>query len=163
LNLYFKEKDMKKQITIILMILTILFSSCGTKKQITKSISENNITTQIDDSTQIKTSSKTITEIDDSIEITIEEQIEETITDTLKRQTTKRTTNRKTTISRAGNTITKQSENTDIKETTHKVIKEQKKEDNQSTTTINKTNPIRKYIIICFFILFLIYLNKRKK
>ena len=154
---------MYRQITLTLMILTILFSSCGTKKQISKSISENNITTQIDDSTQIKTSSKTTTETNDTTDITIQETIEETTTDTSKHQTTKRIINRTTTVNKAGNTVIKQTEKADTTHTTHTQIQEQKKEDNQSTTTINKTNPIRKYIIICFLILFLVYLNKRKK
>ena len=55
---------MKKQISIIIIILKIL-SSCGTKKQITKSSMENNIITQIDDSTNINTSSNTITQTND--------------------------------------------------------------------------------------------------
>lgn len=154
---------MYRQITLTLMIL-MLIASCGTKKQISKSISENNITTQIDDSTQIKTSSKTITETNDSTNITIQETIQETITDTLNHRTTQRTINRTTTVNKAGNTITKQSENTDIKETTHKVIKEQKKEDNQSKVIKESPfKPFYNYLIICFLILFSVYLYKLKK
>ena len=148
---------MYRQITLTLMILTILFSSCGTKKSMIKSKLENNIETQIDDSTQIKTSSKTTTETNDTTNITIQETIEETTTDTSKHQTTKRIINRRTDITKARNTLTKQTEET------HKVIQEQNKEDTQTKTTINKPNPIRKYIIICFLILFLIYLYKLKK
>lgn len=154
-----------KQITIILILLTILFASCGTKKQISKSISENNITTQIDDSTQIKTSSKTTTETNDSTQITIQETIQETITDTLNRQTTQRTINRTTTVNKAGNTVIKQTEKADTTHTTHTQIQEQKKEDNQTKTV--KESPFKLthdyIIIICFLILFSVYLYKLKK
>lgn len=148
---------MYRQITLTLMIL-MLIASCGTKKQISKSISENNITTQIDDSTQIKTSSKTTTETIDSTNITIQETIQETITDTLNRQTTKRIINRTTTVNKAGNTVIKQTEKADTTHTTKTQIQENRKEDNQSTTTINKTNPIRKYISLIFFIIVAVFI-----
>ena len=155
---------MYRQIILTLMILMLIIS-CGTKKSMIKSKLENNIETQIDDSTQIKTSSKTTTETTDTTNITIQETIEETTTDTSKHQTTKRIINRRTTVNKAGNTITKQSENTDIKETTHKVIKEQKKEDNQTRTV--KESPFKLtydyIIIICLLILFSVYLYKLKK
>lgn len=152
-----------KQITLTLMIL-LLIISCGTKKQISKSISENNITTQIDDSTQIKTSSKTTTETNDSTNITIQETIQETITDSLKCQTTKRIINRRTDITKAGNTTTKQTEKADTTHTTHTQIQEQKKEDTQ--TKVIKESPFKpfyNYLIICFLILFSVYLYKLKK
>lgn len=148
---------MYRQITLTLMIL-MLITSCGTKKQISKSISENNITTQIDDSTQIKTSSKTTTETNDTTNITIQEEITETITDSLNRQTTQRTINRTTTVNKAGNTVIKQTEEADTTHTTKTQIQEQKKEDNQITTTINKTNPIRKYISVIFFIIVAVFI-----
>lgn len=150
---------MYRQITLTLMILTILFSSCGTKKSMIKSKLENNIETQIDDSTQIKTSSKTTAETNNSTNITINEQIEETTTDTSKHQTTKRIINRRTTVNKAGNTVTKQTEEADTTHTTKTQIQEQKKEDNQIITTINKTNPIRKYlsIILIMIVILLIY------
>lgn len=135
---------MKKQISIIISMMLIL-SSCGTKKQITKSISENNITTQID------SISNTTTEVDDSIEITIEEQIEETTNDTSNQQTTKRIINRRTNIKKVGNTTTKKIEET------HKDIKKKKKENNKYKNI--KHYPIRKYIlmIICMIVAILIY------
>ena len=135
------------------MILTILFSSCGTKKSMIKSKLENNI------ETQINSLLNTTAEIDDSIGITINEQIEETTTDTSKHQTTKRIINRRTDITKARNTLTKQTEET------HKVIQEQNKEDTQ-TKTVKESSFKLTYdyiIIICFLILFLIYLYKLKK
>ena len=136
---------MKKQISILLIILTILLASCGTKKQVSKSISEINTISQID------SISNTEKQVDDSIEITIEEQIEETTKDTSNNQTTKRIINRRTNIKKVGNTTTKQIEET------HKDIKEKKKEDNKSTKT--KQYPIRKYlsIILIMIIIVLIY------
>lgn len=155
---------MKKQITISLIILTIL-SSCGTKKQITNSSIENNITTQIDDSININSSSNTITEVDDSIEISISEIIEETISDTLNGQTIQRTTKRKSTIRKSGNTRIQQSEETDTTHNKHIQNQEKKKEDNQSTTTINKSNPIKRYILMILFmiaaVLIFKYTNKK--
>lgn len=130
-----------------------------------KSKLENNIETQIDDSTQIKTSSKTITETNDSTNITIQETIEETIMDSLKHQTTKRTINRTTTVNKAGNTVIEQTEKADTTHTTKTQIQENRKEDNQTTTI--KESPFKLtydyIIIICFLILFLIYLIKIKK
>ena len=143
---------MKKQISIIISMMLILLSSCGTKKQITKSSIETNIIEQID------SISNTTTEVDDSIVITIEEQIEETSTDTLNNQTTKRIINRRTNIKKVGNTTTKQIEET------HKDIQEKKKEDNKSTNI--KESPFKSfyiYAMICLLILFLIYLYKFKK
>ena len=52
---------MKKQITLILIIL-ITLTSCGTKKSISSSSLENNIMTQIDDSININSSSNIKTE-----------------------------------------------------------------------------------------------------
>ena len=88
---------MKKQITLILIIL-ITLTSCGTKKSISSSSLENNIMTQIDDSININSSSNIKTETNDSTEVTIQELIEETISDTLNNQTIKRTIKRKSTI-----------------------------------------------------------------
>ena len=153
---------MKKQISIILMIL-IIFSSCGTKKQITKSSLENNIITQIDDSTNINTSSNTITQTNDSKEIIIQELIEETISDTLNHQTTKRTIKRKSTIRKAGNTKIEQSEESDTTHNKHKQIQEKKKEDNKTKTI--KQSPIRKYlsIMIVMIVIVLIYKFKNNR
>ena len=147
---------MKEQISIIIFMMLIL-SSCGTKKQITKSSLENNIITQIDDSTNINTSSNTITQTNDSIEITIQELIEETISDTLNHQTIQRTTKRKSTIRKSGNARIEQSEESDTTHNKHTQIQEKKKEDNKSTTTI-KHYQIRKYIlmIICMIVAILI-------
>ena len=61
---------MKKQITLILIIL-ITLTSCGTKKSISSSSLENNIMTQIDDSININSSSNIKKETYDSIEIII--------------------------------------------------------------------------------------------
>ena len=154
---------MKKQISILLIILTIL-SSCANKKQITKSSLENNIITQIDDSININSSSNTITQTNDSTEIIIQELIEETISDTLNHQTIKRTTKRKSSIRKAGNTKIEQSEETDTTHNKHKQIQEKKKEDNQSTTTI-KHYQIRNYIfmIICMIVIVLIYKFKSNR
>ena len=136
----------------------LIFSSCGTKKQITKSSLENNIITQIDDSTNINTSSNTTTQTNDSTEIIIQELIEETISDTLNNQTTKRTIKRKSTIRKSGNVRIEQSEESDTTHNKHKQIQEKKKENNQSTTTI-KHYQIRNYIfmIICMIVAILIY------
>ena len=135
-----------------------MFSSCANKKQITKSSLENNITTQIDDSININSSSNITEQTNDSTEIIIQELIEETISDTLNNQTTKRTTKRKTTIKKSGNTKIEQSEESDTTHNKHKQIQEKKKEVNKSTTTI-KHYQIRKYIlmIICMIVAILIY------
>ena len=148
---------MKKQISIIIIILTIL-SSCANKKQITKSSLENNIITQIDDSTNINTSSNTITQTNDSTEIIIEEQIEETISDTLNHQTIQRTTKRKSTIIKSGNTKIEQSEETDTTHNKHKQIQEKKKEDNKTTTI--KQSPIKKYLSIISIMILLVVIYK---
>ena len=136
----------------------LILSSCGTKKQITKSISENNITTQIDDLTKINTSSNTITQTNDSTEIIIQELIQETISDTLNHQTIQRTTKRKSTIRKSGNTKIEHSEELDTTHNKHTQIQEKKKEDNKSKTTI-KHYQIRNYIlmIICMIVIVLIY------
>lgn len=141
-----------KQITISLIILLSILSSCANKKQITKSSIENNTIEQVDESTN------TTKQIEDSIEITIEEQIEETTNDTSNNQTTKRIINRRTNIKKVGNTTTKQIEET------HKDVKEKKKEDNKSTNI--KESPFKSFYIysmICLLILFFIYLYKFKK
>ena len=136
----------------------LILSSCGTKKQITKSSLENNIITQIDDSTNINTSSNTITQTNDSTEIIIQELIEETISDTLNHQTIQRTTKRKSTIRKSGNARIEQSEESDTTHNKHIQIQEKKKEDNKSKTTI-KHYQIRNYIfmIICMIVAVLIY------
>ena len=154
---------MNKQITLIIFMM-LIFSSCGTKKQITKSSLENNIITQIDDSTKINTSSNTITQTNDSTEIIIQELIEETISDSLNHQTTKRTIKRKSTIRKAGNTKIEQSEESDTTHNKHKQIQENKKEDNKSTTTI-KHYQIRNYIfmIICMIVIVLIFKFKNNR
>ena len=148
---------MKKQITLIISMILIL-SSCGTKKSISSSSLETNITTQIDDSINTKSSSNIITQTNDSTDITIEELIEETIIDTLNHQTTKRTTKRKETIRKSGNIKIEQSEESDATHNKHKQIQENKKEDNKSTTTI-KHYQIRIYLlmIICMIVAILIY------
>lgn len=148
---------MKKQISIILIMILIL-SSCANKKQITKSSIETNTIEQIDSISKINTSSNTTTETNDSTEIIIQELIEETITDTLNNQTTKRTTKRKTTIMKSGNTKIEQKEETDTTHNKHKQIKEKKKENNKSTTSI-KHYQVRRYLfmIICMIVAILIY------
>ena len=135
-----------------------MFSSCANKKQITKSSLENNITTQIDDSININSSSNTKAQTNDSTEIIIQELIQETISDTLNNQTTKRTIKRKSTIRKSGNARIEHSEELDTTHNKHKQIKEKKKEDNKSKTTI-KHYQIRKYIlmIICMIVMVLIY------
>ena len=148
---------MKKQISIILIILTIL-SSCANKKQITSSSLETNTIEQIDDSTNIKTSSNTITQTNDSTEIIIQELIQETISDTLNGQTIQRTTKRKETIRKSGNTKIEQSEESDTTYNKHKQIKEKKKEKNQSTKT--KQYPIRKYLSIISIMILLVFIYK---
>ena len=137
---------MKKQITLILIILTIL-SSCANKKQITNSSLETNTIEQIDDSININSSSNIKTETNDSIEVTIQELIEETISDTLNNQTIKRTIKRKSTIRRAGNTKIEQSDESDTTHNKHKQIKEKKKEDNKTTKTINHSQ-VRRYLLV---------------
>ena len=154
---------MKKQITIILIMILIL-SSCANKKQITKSSIETKTTEQIDESKQIKTSSNKTTQVYDSVEVIIQEQIEETILDTLNNQTTKRTTKRKTTIRKAGNTKIEQYEESDTTHNKHKQIQEKKKEVNKTKNI--KESPFKSfyiYAMICLLILFLIYLYKFKK
>ena len=146
-----------KQITISLIILTIL-SSCANKKQITKSIIETNTTEQVDDSINISSSNNTTTETNDSTEITIEELIEESISDTLNNQTTKRTTKRKTTIRKSGNTKIEQSEETDTTHNKHKQIQEKKKE-NDKTKNI-KESPIRKYLSIISIMILLVFIYR---
>ena len=147
---------MKKQITLIIYMMLIL-SSCGTKKSISSSSLETNITTQIDDSINTKSSSNIITQTNDSTDITIEELIEETIIDTLNHQTTKRTTKRKETIRKSGNVKIEQSEESDATHNKHKQIQEKKKEENKTKNI--KQYPIRKYIlmIICMIVAILIY------
>ena len=149
---------MKKQITLLLIILTIL-SSCGTKKSISKSSLETNTIEQIDDSTNINTSSNTITQTNDSTEIIIQELIEETISDTLNGQTIQRTTKRKSTIRKSGNARIEHSEESDTTHNKHKQIKEKKKEDNKSKTTI-KQSPIRKYLSIISVMILLVVIYK---
>ena len=153
---------MKKQIILIISMMLIL-SSCGTKKQITKSSLENNITEQIDDSININSSSNTITQTNDSTEITIEEQIEETISDTLNGKTIQRTTKRKETIRKSGNVKIEQKEELDTTHNKHKQIQEKKKEENKTKNI--KQYPIRKYIlmIICMIIAVLIYRYKNNR
>ena len=148
---------MKKQISIIIIILTIL-SSCANKKQITKSSLENNIITQIDDSTKINTSSNTITQTNDSTEVTIEELIEETISDTLNHQTIQRTTKRKSTIRKSGNARIEHSEESDTTHNKHIQIQEKKKEDNKTKTI--KQSPIKKYLSIISVMILLVVIYK---
>ena len=148
---------MKKQITLIIIILTIL-TSCGTKKSISKSSLETNTIEQIDDSTNINTSSNTITQTNDSKEVTIEELIEETISDTLNHQTIQRTTKRKSTIRKSGNTKIEHSEESDTTHNKHKQIQEKKKEDNKSK--IIKQSPIRKYLSIISIMILLVVIYK---
>ena len=141
-----------------------MFSSCANKKQITKSSLENNIITQIDDSTKINTSSNTITQTNDSTEIIIQELIEETISDSLNHQTIQRTTKRKSTIRKSGNTKIEHSEESDTTHNKHKQIQEKKKEVDKSKNI--KESPFKSfyiYAMICLLILFLIYLYKFKK
>ena len=145
MNLYLKEKHIiMKQITLII-ILTIL-SSCGTKKQITKSSIETNTIEQIDDSININTSHNTTTQTNDSTEVTIEELIEETISDTLNHQTIKRTTKRKETIRKSGNARIEQSDESYTTHNKHIQNKEKKKEVNKSKNI--KQYPLRKYLLI---------------
>ena len=153
-----------KQIILALISLTILLSSCATKKSISSSSLENNITTQIDDSININSSSNTITQVDDSTEIIIQETIEETISDSLNGQTTKRTTKRKSTIRKAANAKIEHSEETDTTHNKHIQIQEKKKEENKTKNI--KESPFKSfyiYAMICLLILFLIYLYKFKK
>ena len=148
---------MKKQISIILIILTLL-SSCANKKQISKSSIETKTTEQIDESKQINTSSNKTTQVDDSVEIIIQEQIEEAISDTLNGQTTKRTTKRKTTIMKSGNTKIEQTDELDTTHNKHKQIKEKKKEDNKTKNI--KQYPIRKYLSIISIMILLVFIYK---
>ena len=146
-----------KQITLILIILTIL-TSCANKKQVSKSSIETNTIEKIDESKQINTSSNTTTQTNDSTEITIEEQIEETISDSLNGKTTKRTIKRKETIRKLGNTKIEQSEESDTTHNKHKQNKENKKEDNKSTNI--KKYPIRKYLSIISILILLVFIYK---
>lgn len=147
---------MKKQITLILIIL-ITLTSCGTKKSISSSSLENNIMTQIDDSININSSSNIKTETNDSIEVTIQELIEETISDTLNNQTIKRTIKRKSTIRKSGNIKIEHSEESDTTHNKHIQNKEKKKEDNKTTTI--KHSQVRRYlsIILIMIVIVLIY------
>lgn len=149
-----------KKITISLIILlSILLSSCANKKQVTKSSIETNITTQIDSISNIKTSYNKTTETNDSTEIIIQEQIEETILDTLNNQIIQRTTKRKSTITKSGNVKIEQSDESDTTYNKHKQIKENKKEDNQSTTTIKHSN-VRRYLSVIMIMILLILIYK---
>ena len=152
---------MKIQISLISLI--ILLTSCGTRKQISKSMSETNSIEQIDESININSSSNTITETNDSTDITIEELIEETISDTLNGQTIQRTTKIKQTIRKSGNAKIEQFEESDIIHNKHKQIQEKKKEDNKTKNI--KQYPIRKYIlmIICMIVAVLIYRYKNNR
>ena len=136
----------------------LIFSSCANKKQITKSISETNTTTQVDESKQTNTSSNTITQTNDSTEIIIQELIQETISDTLNHQTIQRTTKRKSTIRKSGNARIEHSEESDTTHNKHKQIQEKKKEDNKSTTI--KQSPIRKYLSIISVMILLVVIYK---
>ena len=159
IKLYLKEnKYMKKQISIISLIILTILTSCGTKKSISKSSLENNIIRQIDDSTNINTSSNTITQTNDSTEIIIQELIEETIIDTLNHQTIQRTTKRKATIMKSGNTKIEHSEESDTTHNKHKQIQEKKKEDNKSTNI--RQYPIRKYLSIISIMILLVVIYK---
>ena len=145
-----------KKITISLIIL-ISLSSCGTKKQVTKSSIETNTIEQIDSISNINTSSNTLTETNDSTEIIIQELIEESISDTLNCKTIHRTTKRKSIIRKAGNIKIEQSDESYTTHNKHKQIKEKKKENNQSTTI--KHSKVRKYlsIILIMIVIVLIY------
>ena len=147
---------MKKQITLILIIL-ITLTSCGTKKSISSSSLENNIMTQIDDSININSSSNIKTETNDSIEIIISELIQETISDTLNGQTIQRNTKRKSTIRKSGNIKVEHSEESDTTHNKHIQNKEKKKEDNKTTTI--KHSQVRRYlsIILIMIVIVLIY------
>ena len=148
---------MKKQITLILIILTIL-SSCANKKQITKSSLETNTIEQIDDSININSSSNIKTETNDSIEIIISELIQETISDTLNNQTIKRTIKRKSTIRRAGNIKIEQSDESDTTHNKHIQNKEKKKEDNKTTTI--KHSQVRRYLLIILIMIVIVLIYK---
>ena len=126
---------MNKQITISLIILLSILSSCANKKQITKSTIETNTIEQIDESTNIIKSSNTKAQTNDSKKIIIQELIEETISDTLNHQTIQRTTKRKETIIKAGNVKIEQSDESYTTHNKHKQIQEKKKEDNKTTKT----------------------------
>ena len=154
---------MKKQISIILIMILIL-SSCANKKQITKSSFETNTIEQIDSISKINKLSNTIKETNDSTEIIIQEQIEETILDTLNGKTIQRTIKRKQTITKSGNAKIEQSDESYTTHNKHKQIKEKKKEDNKSKNI--KQSQFKSFYIysmICLLILFLIYLYKFKK
>ena len=148
---------MKKQITLILIIL-ITLTSCGTKKSISSSSLENNIMTQIDDSININSSSNIKTETNDSTEVTIQELIEETISDTLNGQTIQRTTKRKSTIRRAGNTKIEHSEESDTTHNKHIQNKEKKKEDNKTTTI--KHSQVRRYLLVILIMIVIVLIYK---
>lgn len=147
---------MKIKIILILILLSIL-SSCGNKKQITKSSIETKTIEQIYDSTKINTSFNKITETNDSTEIITEEQIEETISDTLNHKTIQRTIKRKSFIRKSGNIKIEQSDETYTTHNKHKQIKEKKKEDNKTTKT--KQYPIRRYlsVMLAMIVVVLIY------
>ena len=142
----------------MILIMILILSSCANKKQITKSSIETNTTEQVDDSTQIKTSSNKTTQVDDSVEIIIQEQIEETISDTLNNQTTKRTTKRKTTIRKAANTKIEHNEETDTTHNKHKQIQDKKKEDNKTKNI--RQYPIRRYLSIISILILLVFIYK---
>lgn len=145
------------KITISLIIL-ITLTSCGTKKQITKSLIETNSIEKIDDSTKINTSSNTKTQTNDSTEIIIQELIEETISDTLNHQTTKRTIKRKQTIRKSGNVKIEKSDESYTTHNKHKQIQEKKKENNKYKNI--KESPIRKYLSIISIMILLVFIYK---
>lgn len=148
-----------KKITISLIILLSILSSCANRKQVSKSSIETNITTQIDSISNTKTSYNKKTETNDSTEIIIQETIEETISDTLNNQTIQRTIKRKSTITKSGNIKIEQSEETDTAHNKHIQNKENKKEDNQSTTTIKHSN-VRRYLSVIMIMILLILIYK---
>ena len=148
---------MKKQITLILIIL-ITLTSCGTKKSISSSSLENNIMTQIDDSININSSSNIKTETNDSIEIIISELIQETISDTLNGQTIQRNTKRKSTIRKSGNIKVEHSEESDTTHNKHIQNKEKKKEDNKTTTI--KHSQVRRYLSILLIMIVIVLIYK---
>lgn len=148
---------MNKQITISLIILTIL-TSCANKKQITKSLLETNTIEQIDSISNTNSSSNTTTQTNDSTEIIIQELIEETILDTLNHQTIKRTTKRKQTIRKSVNTKIEQSDESYTTHNKHKQIQEKKKEENKTKNI--KHSPIRKYLSIISVMILLVLIYK---
>lgn len=149
---------MKIKITLILIILTIL-SSCANRKQVSKSSIENNTIEQIDSISNTETSYNTLTETNDSTEVIIQEQIEETILDTLNNQIIQRTTKRKSTIRKSGNIKIEEYDESYTTHNKHKQIKENKKENNQSTTTIKHSN-VRRYLSVIMIMILLILIYK---